>query len=111
MNNTSWKSLAPFATLAGLIIVVWLDVRTEVRDVRSELTAEIASIRTELTAEIASTRTELTAEIASIRAEITAVDRRLSEQIAAMDRRISNVTERVAHIEGLLEGAQTKKGD
>ena len=27
MNNTSWKSLAPFATLAGLIIVVWLDVR------------------------------------------------------------------------------------
>ena len=88
MNNTSWKSLAPFATLAGLIIVVWLDVRTEIRDVRSELTAEIASMR----------------------AEITAVDRRLSEQIAAMDRRISNVTERVAHIEGLLEGARTKEG-
>ena len=89
MNNaTSWKSLAPFATLAGLIIVVWLDVRAEVRDVCTELTTEIASIR----------------------AEITAVDRRLGEQIAAMDRRISNVTERVAHIEGLLEGAQKKEG-
>ena len=83
--NSTWKSLAPFATLAGLIIVVWLDVRAEVRDVRTE--------------------------IADVRSEIIAIDRRLSEQIAAMDRRISNVTERVAHIEGLLEGARTKEGD
>lgn len=86
--NSTWKSLAPFATLAGLIIVVWLDVRAEVRDVRTE----IADVRSELIA------------------EIIAIDRRLSEQIAAMDRRISNVTERVAHIEGLLEGARTKEG-
>ena len=86
--NSTWKSLAPFATLAGLIIVVWLDVRAEVRDVRTE----VADVRSELIA------------------EIIAIDRRLSEQIAAMDRRISNVTERVAHIEGLLEGARTKEG-
>ena len=93
--NSTWKSLAPFATLAGLIIVVWLDVRAEVRYVRSE----IADVRTEIT----DVRSELIAEI-------IAIDRRLSEQIAAMDRRISNVTERVAHIEGLLEGARTKEG-
>lgn len=95
MNNTTWKSLAPFAALASLIILVWLDVRAEIRDVRTEIVA---------------VRTELTAEITAIRTEITAIDRRLSEQIAAMDRRISNVTERVAHIEGLLEGAQKKEG-
>ena len=45
--NSTWKSLAPFATLAGLIVVVWLDVRAEVRDVRTE----IADVRSELIAE------------------------------------------------------------
>ena len=44
--NSTWKSLAPFATLAGLIIVVWLDVRAEVRDVRTE----IMDVRTEIAA-------------------------------------------------------------
>ena len=43
--------------------------------------------------------------------DISGVELRLSEKIAAVDRRVSSLAERVAHVEGLLEGARTKVSD
>ena len=43
--------------------------------------------------------------------DVSGVELRLSEKIAAVDRRVSSLEERVAHVEGLLEGARTKVSD
>ncbi len=48
--------------IVALIIGQFRDVRTEVKEVRTELKADIAQVRTELKADIAQVRTELTAD-------------------------------------------------
>ena len=74
--------LAIAALLIGLI--VW--VRDDIADLRIQVRAENAALRTEVKADIAALRTEVQADIADLRNQI------------------SDLQQRMARVEGLVEG-------
>ena len=73
--------------LAALVLTSTGRLRGEIQSVRSELGSEIAAVRSELGSEIAAVRKEL------------------GSAIAALDARIGALEQRMARLEGLLEGA------
>lgn len=81
--------LAIAALLIGLI--VW--VRDDIADLRIQVQADIASLRTEN----AALRTEVKADIAELRTEVQA-------DIADLRNQISDLQQRMARVEGLVEG-------
>ena len=124
------------ATLAGtqLAAVLWLAgyVQSQANAVRAEMRREIGGVRTELTnearslrEEIGGIRTEVTDEIRSVRTEIgnvrTEVNTRTDElrteitgvrgEIGCVRGETADLRERMARVEGLLEGLRDTIGN
>ena len=81
------------ATLAGLLL-------TGQRAIRTELAAQ----RRDFSAELAAQRQELAAQRRDFSAELTALRQELSERFTALEQQIAKLRERMAHLEGLLDG-------
>ena len=73
------------------------DLRGEVSLLRSDMHTEIGSLRSEMHTEIGSLRSEMRTEIGALRSEMRTEGQARSNQI-------KDLQQRVAHIEGLLEG-------
>ena len=102
------------ATLAGtqLAAVLWLAgyVQSQANAVRAEMRSEIGNVRTEIggvRTEIGAVRTEVTDETRSVRTEITGV---LAE-ISCVRGETADLRERMARVEGLLEGLRDTIGN
>ena len=92
------KKYSPVLTLGILIIAIialiigqFRDVREEIKEVRSELTAEIKDVRTE----VKDVRTELTAEIKNVRAEVKAVRTELTVRMDRTDAKIDRLNDKM----------------
>ncbi len=82
---------------SGNISELRTEVRTDIAELRTEVQTDIAELRTELHTDIAELRTELRHEIGGLRIEMRTEIKAQSDQIKALQ-------QRVARIEGLLEG-------
>ncbi len=81
------------ATLAGLIL-------NGLRALRAELAAQ----RRDFTAELAAQRQEVNAELAAHRQEFNERFTALEQQITELRQEVAVLRERMAHLEGLLDG-------
>ena len=80
-------------TLAGLML-------TGQRAIRAEFAAQ----RREFSAELAEQRREFSAELAEQRRELTALRADFGDRFTALEQQIAELRERMAHLEGLLDG-------
>ncbi len=92
--------LAVGATLAGLMLSGQRAIRTELAAQRRDFNTEQTELRRELTAQ----RQEFSAELAELRREIVAQRKEFSERFTALEQQIAELRERMAHLEGLLDG-------
>ncbi len=77
------------AALAGLILSGQRAIRVELAEHRRELVAQ---------------RRDFSAELAELRREIAAQRQEFSERFTALEQQIAELRERMAHLEGLLDG-------
>ena len=82
MGPTEWTLIAIGVTLLLAVVVLGRTLRTEIASLRTELRSEIADVRT---------------EIAGVRTEVAETHKALSAENGQL-------RERMAHLEGLLEG-------
>ena len=80
-------------TLAGLML-------TGQRPIRAELAAQ----RREFSTELAEQRREFSAELAEQRRELAAMRTDFGDRFTALEQQIAELRERMAHLEGLLDG-------
>ena len=80
-------------TLAGLILTSQRAIRAELTEQRRELAAQRQDFSTELAAQ----RRDLSAELAAQR-------QYFDERFTALEQHIAELRERMAHLEGLLDG-------
>ena len=85
--------LAVGATLAGLMLSGQRAIRAELAAQRRDFNTE----QTELRRELAELRKDFSAELAAQRQEF-------SERFTALEQQIAELRERMAHLEGLLDG-------
>ena len=85
--------LAVGVTLAGLILTGQRAIRAELTEQRGELVAQ----RRDFSAELATHRQEISTELAAQR-------QYFDERFAAMEQQITELRERMAHLDGLLDG-------
>ena len=85
------------ATLAGLILSGQRAIRAELAAQRQEFSAELAAQRQEFSAELAAQRREFNERF-------TALEQHITAQITALEQHIAELRERMAHLEGLLDG-------
>ena len=90
-NTKTWilKEVLPLVVVVGGS-VLWItnelgDLRNEVADLRSDLSAEIADVRSNGSAEIADLRTNLSAGIADLRERVASVEGKLDLLISGLD--------------------------
>lgn len=80
-------------TIVIAVGVMFQSLHSDMHDIRDELKSDITRIKTELVTDIASAKNELSADIAYV----------YDGQNTTNDR-LSALSERMAHLEGLLEG-------
>ena len=83
--------------IAGLILTSFRSLRSEMAKQRDELRSEMAKQRDELRSEMAKQRDELRSEMAKQRDGMAALRDELTRELRSL-------SERVAKLEGLLEG-------
>ena len=88
------------ATLAGLMLTGQRAIRAEFATQRREFSAELAEQRREL----AEQRREFSAELAEQRRELVALRADFGDRFTALEQQIAELRERMAHLEGLLDG-------
>ena len=109
-------------SLAGLMLSGQRAIRTELIELRQELTAqrrdfsaEFVTQRRDFSAELATHRQEINAELAELHQELAAQRRDFSTELAAqrkefgkrftaLEQQIAELRERMAHLAGLLDG-------
>ena len=74
------------ATLAGLILSGQRSIRAELAAQRKEFSTELAALRRDVSAELAAQRKEF------------------GERFVALEQHLAELRERMAHLEGLLDG-------
>lgn len=97
MTPERWTMIAGFVGLAGLIFAMTsgLDRRMDrmedsIKDLRAEMNTEFKDLRAETAAEFKAVRTEMGDKFTAVRKEMADQNREL--------------TERIAHVGGLVEG-------
>ena len=80
------------------------DLRLEIRSVREEVRGEIRELREELHREIEKLREELHREIEKLREELHREIEELQEEISGVRRDQQGINQRMAAIDGLIEG-------
>ena len=85
------------ATLAGLILSGQRTIRAELAAQRKEFSTELAAQRKEFSTELAALRRDVSAELAAQRKEF-------GERFVALEQHLAELRERMAHLEGLLDG-------
>ena len=119
--------LAVGMTLAGLMIAIWRDarahtnqglaeLRTEVRDLRSEFHAGFAQVRADfqshredVRADNQSLREELRADLQIFRQEVRADLAEVKSDVAGLRKDVQSLTERTSRVEGVIEGLFTTR--
>ena len=97
MDEITIAIIAVGVALAGLMLVTTRAIRSEIADVRKSLGSEIADMRKGLGGEIADVRKDLGGQIADARMG-------LGSEAADLRRGQEQLRERMARLEGLLEG-------
>ena len=109
--------LAVGMTLAGLMIAIWRDarshtnqglaeVRTEIRDVRTDVRADFAQVRSDFQ----SHREEVRADLQIFRQEVRADLAEVKSDVAHLRTDVQSLTERTSRVEGVIEGLFTTRG-
>ena len=91
-------------TLAGLMLTGQRAIRAELAAQRREFSTELAEQRREFSAELAEQRREFSAELAEQRRELAAMRTDFGDRFTALEQQIAELRERMAHLEGLLDG-------
>ena len=108
--------LAVGVTLAGLMIAIWRDarahtnqglaeLRTEVRDLRTDVRADFAQVR----ADFQSHREEVRADLQIFRQEVRADLVEVKSDVAGLRKDVQSLTERTSRVEGVIEGLFTTR--
>ena len=92
-RNWILKEVLPLVVVVGGSVggsVLWItnelaDLRNEVADLRTSLSADVANVRTSLSADIANVRTSLSADIADVRERVASVEGKLDLLISGLD--------------------------
>ena len=83
--------------LAGLIL-------TSFRSLRSEMRSDTAALREEMRSQIGGLREENRSQTGNLQEEMRSQTGNLQEEVAGVRSDIATLRERMAHLEGLLEG-------
>ena len=120
MSDLSWiigTLITVALMLGGLQLTLWSFMDAAIREnraatvaLRAELTGDLAGVRTELKGDLAGVRTELTDGLAGVRTELTDGLAGVRAEIADLRTDLSEVAQRVASIEGFLEGRAGRRG-
>ena len=97
MDATAW-------TVAGAAIAILVALATSFRSLRHELRAQGQDLRERGDAQGKELREHIDAQVRDLREDIDAQGRDLRERIDAQGKEISQLRERMARLEGLLEG-------
>ncbi len=96
--------IAVGATLAGLMLNGQRAIRAELAAQRQDFSAELATHRQGFSAELGELRAELAAQRRDFSAELAAQRKEFSEWFTALEQQIAELRERMARLEGLLDG-------
>lgn len=98
----------PAIALAMLMIGLFAWLRADIMGTRKELRAEIAEqvkiLRAEIAEQVKILRAEITQQGKTLRGETTEQGNTLRGEISLLRQEVGRLRERMAHMEGLLEG-------
>ncbi len=81
-------------TMLGMTVTILVASWTMIRSLRADLTAEIKDVRSEIK--------DVRSEIKDVRSEIKTLDEKLDGRIEALRIDVSNLSERMATLEGAM---------
>lgn len=90
--------------LAGLMLTSQRAIRAELTEQRRELAEQRRDFSTELAAQRRDFSTELATHHQEISTELAAQRQYIDERFTALEQQIAELRERMAHLEGLLDG-------
>ena len=82
------------AQIAGL--------RTDMADLRTDMTGQMADLRTDVTRQMAQLRADMTGQMAQLRADMTGQIRRLDDRLRAVEIAFGKVDQRLLTLERIL---------
>ncbi len=91
------------AQIAGL--------RTEMADLRADVTGQMAQLRADMTGQMAGLRDDMTRQMAELRADMTGQIRRLDDRLRAVEIAFGKVDQRLLTLERILIPAPAPDAD